>query len=87
MYKAIQGFLEPKCRCFGPGGGVFNQLVKDCRVSQIQMVMRDGHKRFILVRATKGSLPAEGDESYITRTKVLVVGVASTTSEGRTPSP
>jgi hypothetical protein len=51
------------------------------------MVMRDGHKRFILVRATKGSLPAEGDESYITRTKVLVVGVASTTSEGRTPSP
>jgi hypothetical protein len=35
----------------------------------------------------KALLPVEGDDAYITRTKVLTVGVTSTTAEGRTPSP
>jgi hypothetical protein len=35
----------------------------------------------------KALLPVEGDEAYITRTKVPAVGITSTTGEGKSPSP
>jgi hypothetical protein len=35
----------------------------------------------------KALLPAEGDEAYITRTKVLAVRITSTAGEGKSPIP
>jgi hypothetical protein len=32
-------------------------------------------------------LPAEGDEAYITRTEVPIVGITTTMGEGKSPSP
>jgi hypothetical protein len=64
-----------------------NQLVKWCRMPRIQMVMRVDTSDLSWFGQCKTLLPAEGDEAYITRTEVPVVGVTSWAGEWKAPSP
>jgi hypothetical protein len=65
---------------------VLNQLVNNvvwpnyrwCASRHMQLSWFGKHKALLL---------AEGDDSYITRIEVPVVGVTSTMGEGKSPSP
>jgi hypothetical protein len=51
------------------------------------MVMRVDTSDLSWFEQCKTLLPAEGDEAYITRTEVPVLGVTSRAGEGKAPSP
>jgi hypothetical protein len=51
------------------------------------MVMRVDTSRLSWFGLGKALLPAEGDETYITRNEVIAVVFINTAGEGRIPSP